>query len=194
MPFPVGLCPVTPRRSATNTQIGSVVPSHTVHSLLTRTWPLRHDWPLQWRSVHLRPLLPQRRAQWRLTAPGHLSTSGRWPGHSGGQWLVEPRVVTHVWSSLQRTFRHHNGLQSLARLTKQTMDNDIGEQVTAISWILSSCEDLKKPILDDLCPLMVKQIIVPHSLYQPNGSSATIDRRTNAYSSTVFRNASGVLR
>ncbi|XP_055345868.1 catenin delta-2-like isoform X2 [Paramacrobiotus metropolitanus] len=94
----------------------------------------------------------------------------------------------------KRAVRSSGGLATLIKLLKQTHDNEIGELVTAILWILSSCDELKKPILDEACPMLIKQIIIPRSGYKQRSAHSADAGRPVLYSSTVFRNSSGVLR
>lgn len=104
-------------------------------------------------------------------------------------------------------------------LLRKSPDADVKELVTGVLWNLSSCEvcakptslgglkvraiilmfynnsavasftfqDLKRAIIDDGLAMVVTHIIIPHSGWDPNAPGDTCW-------STVFRNASGVLR
>ncbi|KAL4712497.1 hypothetical protein ACJJTC_007513 [Scirpophaga incertulas] len=63
----------------------------------------------------------------------------------------------------------------------------VKELVTGVIWNMSSCEDLKQSIIDDAAQVIVNKVIIPHSGWHPTNPGET-------YWSTVFRNASGVLR
>lgn len=54
-------------------------------------------------------------------------------------------------------------------------------------WNMSSCEDLKRAIIDDGTLVIVTYIVIPHSGWDPINPGDTCW-------STVFRNASGILR
>ncbi len=67
--------------------------------------------------------------------------------------------------------KKHGGIHALIRLLKRTQDEMTKENITAVLWNLSSCEDIKMSILDEGLPILVNQIIVPYtatnfSLYQ----------------------------
>ena len=93
----------------------------------------------------------------------------------------------------KKAIKNAGGIPALIRLLRRTPDNDVREQVTGILWNLSSTKDLKRPIIDDGLTVLVNTVIIPHSGWQPGQRLG--DRKTNdIYWSTVFRNASGVLR
>lgn len=60
--------------------------------------------------------------------------------------------------------------------------------VTGILWNMSSCDELKKPIIDEVLQTLVEEIIFPHSPNNNNGQYSRVSW------TTVFRNASGILR
>ncbi|XP_044014863.1 catenin delta-2 isoform X4 [Aphidius gifuensis] len=88
----------------------------------------------------------------------------------------------------KRAIKNAGGVPALISLLRRTSDADIKELVTGVLWNLSSCEDLKKAIIDDGVTLVVNNIIIPHSGWDPSASNG------ETCWSTVFRNASGVLR
>lgn len=99
----------------------------------------------------------------------------------------------------KRTIRNANGIPVLVRLLRKAADNqDIKELVTGILWNLSSCEDLKRPILDDAVSSLLALIIIPASGWDAQAQSdllaGPMGHREPMYWSNVFRNASGVLR
>ena len=57
-----------------------------------------------------------------------------------------------------------------------------------------SPQDLKKPIIDDGLSTIIDTVIIPHSGWSPDDDPAQRSRPRDVYWSTVFRNASGVLR
>ncbi|GAB6022126.1 hypothetical protein CHUAL_006267 [Chamberlinius hualienensis] len=95
----------------------------------------------------------------------------------------------------KRAVKNAGGIPALVRLLRRTADNDVRELVTGILWNLSSCEDLKKSIIEDGLSVINMVVIIPHSGWDraadPSGDSA---KNSEVYWSTVFRNASGVLR
>ncbi|XP_074115371.1 adherens junction protein p120 isoform X1 [Cotesia typhae] len=88
----------------------------------------------------------------------------------------------------KRAIKNAGGVPALISLLRKTSDAEIKELVTGVLWNLSSCEDLKKAIIDDGVTLVVNNIIIPHSGWDPSASNG------ETCWSTVFRNASGVLR
>ncbi|XP_035718637.1 armadillo repeat protein deleted in velo-cardio-facial syndrome-like isoform X4 [Vespa mandarinia] len=88
----------------------------------------------------------------------------------------------------KRAIKNAGGVPALIHLLRMTLDADVKELVTGVLWNLSSCEDLKRSIIDDGVTMVVKNIIIPHSGWDPSSSSG------ETCWSTVFRNASGVLR
>ncbi|XP_043466758.1 catenin delta-2 isoform X1 [Leptopilina heterotoma] len=88
----------------------------------------------------------------------------------------------------KRAIKNAGGVPALINLLRRTSDADVKELVTGVLWNLSSCEDLKRSIIDDGVTMVVNNIIIPHSGWDPSSSSG------ETCWSTVFRNASGVLR
>ncbi|XP_018021513.1 catenin delta-2 [Hyalella azteca] len=91
----------------------------------------------------------------------------------------------------KRAIKDAGGIPALIRLLKRTMDSEVKELVTGILWNLSSCEELKTCMLDEAVPALVTHVVVPAS-----GVPCSVERDPNAdvWWSTVFKNASGVLR
>lgn len=87
----------------------------------------------------------------------------------------------------KRAIKNANGIPCLINLLRRSTESDIKELVTGVIWNMSSCEDLKRSIIDDGCGVIVTYIIIPHSGWDPVNSGDTCW-------STVFRNASGILR
>lgn len=105
----------------------------------------------------------------------------------------------------KRTIRNAGGIPALVRLLQTQPDHhDLLELVTGILWNLSSCEDLKRPILDECLVILVKQVIIPCSRWDTNASLNPLLATMNGplihsqsqplYWSNLFKNASGVLR
>ncbi|ELT91930.1 hypothetical protein CAPTEDRAFT_228706 [Capitella teleta] len=90
----------------------------------------------------------------------------------------------------KRAIKNAGGIPALVRLLRRTPDNDVKELVTGILWNLSSCQELKKAIIDEGLRVLVDCVIVPHSGFDPESRNQPRD----VYWSTVFRNGSGVLR
>lgn len=87
----------------------------------------------------------------------------------------------------KRTIKNAGGIESLISLLKKTKESEIKELVTGVIWNMSSCEDIKRSIIDDGLSAIVTIIIKPHSGWDQVNPGETCW-------STVFRNASGVLR
>ncbi|KAK7085034.1 Plakophilin-4 [Halocaridina rubra] len=92
----------------------------------------------------------------------------------------------------KRAIRDASGIPSLVRLLRKTPDNEIKELVTGILWNLSSCEDLKHSIIDDALTVTVSHVIIPCSGW--DDGEVERDPNIDVWWSTVFKNASGVLR
>ena len=88
----------------------------------------------------------------------------------------------------KRAIKTAGGTNALVRLLRKTQDNDVKELVTGVLWNLSSCDDLKRTIIVEALLVLVNIVIIPHSGWERSGQSG------ETHWSTVFRNASGVLR
>ncbi|XP_056646026.1 catenin delta-2 isoform X1 [Diorhabda sublineata] len=88
----------------------------------------------------------------------------------------------------KRAIKNAGGIPALISLLRRSNEVDIKELVTGVIWNMSSCEDLKRNIIDDGVATIVTYIIIPHSGWDPQGNHG------ETCWSTVFRNASGVLR
>ncbi|XP_011184563.1 catenin delta-2 [Zeugodacus cucurbitae] len=87
----------------------------------------------------------------------------------------------------KRAIKNAGGITALVSLLCRTQESEVKELVTGVLWNMSSCEDIKRSIIDEGLNAIVSNIIIPHS-----GWDAVCAGET-CYS-TVFRNASGVLR
>lgn len=99
------------------------------------------------------------------------------------------------------------GIPALIRLLKRSQDESVKETITAVLWNLSSCEEIKEPILYEGLNALVKYIIVPYAnidvlntqnnraIYS-NPSKSNQRLLNNDYSNypIVLTNATGVLR
>jgi hypothetical protein len=95
----------------------------------------------------------------------------------------------------KKAIKNAGGIPALVRLLRKSPDNDVRELVTGILWNLSSCQDLKKPIIDDGLTVLINNVVIPHSGWDRNmDEESNRARPRDVYWSTVFRNASGVLR
>ena len=112
--------------------------------------------------------------------------------------------------------RDKGGIPALIRLLSKTKDELVRESITAVLWNLSSCEEIKEPILSEGLYALVRHVIVAYSSVDVfsaqntnysttrasnlslNGSNLKSSQRmlTSDYSSypTVLTNATGVLR
>ncbi|XP_074597306.1 adherens junction protein p120 isoform X2 [Brevipalpus obovatus] len=99
----------------------------------------------------------------------------------------------------KKAIKAAGGLVALVNLMQSTNDNELAELVTGVLWNLSSCEPLKRPIIDSALSVLVNRIIIPQSgwtsVSQMNDSSnANAGGGQEMWWSVVFRNSSGVLR
>ncbi|XP_035700859.1 catenin delta-2 isoform X2 [Folsomia candida] len=93
----------------------------------------------------------------------------------------------------KKAIKSAGGIPGLVRLLKRTPDNEVKELVTGVLWNLSSCEELKRAIIDDGILTLVNNIIIPHSGWDRN-SGPNNQHIPDACWSTVFKNSSGVVR
>lgn len=97
----------------------------------------------------------------------------------------------------KRAIRDSSGVQALINTLVSNPDNEIRELATSVLWNLSSCEDVKWTIVDDALDAIVSVIIVPYTdWFKANLSSAQqfLPTASETHWSTVFRNATGVIR
>lgn len=97
----------------------------------------------------------------------------------------------------KRAIRDSMGVQSIVRTLVNNPDNEIRELATSVLWNLSSCEDIKLTIIDEALGAIVTVILVPYTAwFKANLSSAQqfLPTANETHWSTVFRNATGVLR
>merc|ERR1740129_2497953 len=88
----------------------------------------------------------------------------------------------------KRAIKAAGGVTALVRLLRKTTDNEVKELVTGVLWNLSSCDDLKRIIIDEALLVLVNIVIIPHSGWDPNGPG------NDTHWTTVLRNSSGILR
>ncbi|CAD5120835.1 DgyrCDS9389 [Dimorphilus gyrociliatus] len=88
----------------------------------------------------------------------------------------------------KREIKKYGGLSVMDKILQRIDDVDIREMVTGILWNMSSCDEIKRPIIDEVLQTLVDEIIVPHSPDNNNGHYSQVSW------TTVFRNASGTLR
>ncbi|XP_071099769.1 splicing regulator ARVCF-like isoform X8 [Haliotis cracherodii] len=91
----------------------------------------------------------------------------------------------------KKAIRNEGGIPELIRLLRKSHEDDVRESVTGVLWNLSSCEELKKPIIDDGLAVIVNVVIIPHSGMDRMGATPYRDHEPWT---TTFRNATGVLR
>ena len=88
----------------------------------------------------------------------------------------------------KRAIKAAGGVTALVRLLRKTTDNEVKELVTGVLWNLSSCDDLKRTIIDEALLVLVNIVVIPHSGWDPNGPG------NDTHWTTVLRNSSGILR
>ncbi|KAH8272041.1 hypothetical protein KR018_007404 [Drosophila ironensis] len=87
----------------------------------------------------------------------------------------------------KRAIKVAGGIEALVHLLCRSQETEVKELVTGVLWNMSSCEDLKRSIIDEALSAIVCNVVKPHSGWDPICCGDTCF-------STVFRNASGVLR
>ncbi|XP_041564655.1 armadillo repeat protein deleted in velo-cardio-facial syndrome homolog [Drosophila elegans] len=87
----------------------------------------------------------------------------------------------------KRGIKNAGGIDALVNLLCRSQETEVKELVTGVLWNMSSCEDLKRSIIDEALAAIVCSVIKPHSGWDAVCCGDTCF-------STVFRNASGVLR
>ena len=85
----------------------------------------------------------------------------------------------------KRAIKSAGGTNALVRLLRKTGDNEIKELVTGVLWNLSSCDDLKRTIIDEALLVLINIVIIPHSGWDRGGGGA---------GETHWSTASGILR
>ncbi|XP_076450470.1 uncharacterized protein LOC143286689 isoform X3 [Babylonia areolata] len=85
----------------------------------------------------------------------------------------------------KKAIKNEGGIPELIRLLRKTDQEDVMDSVTGILWNLSSCEDLKRSILEDGLTVLVNQVVLKYAGW----GTANPQPWT-----TVFRNTTGILR
>eukprot|EP00106_Octopus_bimaculoides_P019685 XP_014787127.1 PREDICTED: armadillo repeat protein deleted in velo-cardio-facial syndrome-like isoform X3 [Octopus bimaculoides] len=93
----------------------------------------------------------------------------------------------------KKAIKNASGVPALTRLLRKSSDEEVKEMVTGVLWNLSSCEDLKKAIIDDSLTVLVMIVMIPHSGWGRQGTAQPQPPPGQLWT-TVFRNASGVIR
>ncbi|XP_073234690.1 uncharacterized protein [Porites lutea] len=88
---------------------------------------------------------------------------------------------------------HCYGIEALIRLLKRTRKDEVKEVLLGVLWNLSSCEDLKLRIIEICLIVLVTIVIIPYSGWTKTAAQSNAPIPSIKWS-TVFRNASGVLR
>ncbi|XP_052220762.1 splicing regulator ARVCF-like isoform X3 [Dreissena polymorpha] len=91
----------------------------------------------------------------------------------------------------KRSIRNAGGIPALVRLLRKTQDEDTRDLATGVLWNLSSCDDLKKAIIDDALAVLVNSVVIPQSGWEKRGLPPVHNQDSWT---TTFRNATGVLR
>ncbi|VDN01656.1 unnamed protein product [Thelazia callipaeda] len=91
----------------------------------------------------------------------------------------------------KRAINDAGGIAALAALLRQTHDVHVMEEVTATLWNLSSCDDLKSSILDQVSEPINQRVVVPGSRLIGNDMENGLNV---SYNVNMFKNGTGVLR
>ncbi|KAK2713352.1 hypothetical protein QYM36_009275, partial [Artemia franciscana] len=87
----------------------------------------------------------------------------------------------------KRSIQRAGGVTALVRLLRKSKAEEVHELATSVLWNLSSCEELKRPIIDESLSTVVSLVLFPHSGYDQNNP-------VTPHWSTVLRNTTGILR
>lgn len=85
------------------------------------------------------------------------------------------------------------GIEALIRLLKRTRKDEVKEVVLGVLWNLSSCEELKLRVIEICLIVLITIIVIPYSGWTRTAAQSNAPIPSIKWS-TVFRNASGVLR
>lgn len=97
----------------------------------------------------------------------------------------------------KRAIKDAGGVQALVRTLTNNPDNEIRELVTSVLWNLSSCDDVRTTIIDEAVSTIIGVIIVPYTRWfesNLNNAPQFLPTASETHWSTVFRNATGVIR
>lgn len=93
----------------------------------------------------------------------------------------------------KRAIMECNGVRALSNVIKMSQDQHVKEEASGALWNISSCDELKEPVLKQVAETIVTSIVVPGSGYNKIPSSGS-PQNDSKQSTNVFRNGTGILR
>uniref|UniRef100_A0A915E7U3 Fibronectin type-III domain-containing protein n=1 Tax=Ditylenchus dipsaci TaxID=166011 RepID=A0A915E7U3_9BILA len=90
----------------------------------------------------------------------------------------------------KKLINQSGGVKSLAIVIQRTQSAHVKEEATGALWNISSCDDLKEPILNQVTEPIINGVVIPFSGLFSN----QIQEPSSSKNSNVFRNGTGILR
>uniref|UniRef100_A0AC34QBT6 Fibronectin type-III domain-containing protein n=1 Tax=Panagrolaimus sp. JU765 TaxID=591449 RepID=A0AC34QBT6_9BILA len=85
-----------------------------------------------------------------------------------------------------------NGVKALGNVIKSSPDNHVKEEATGALWNISSYDNLKEPVLNQVVETIINQIVIPLSGFSRQTNDSPQDG--NKTLANIFRNGTGILR
>lgn len=85
-----------------------------------------------------------------------------------------------------------NGVKALGNVIKSSSDNHVKEEATGALWNISSYDNLKEPVLNQVVETIINQIVIPLSGFSRQTNDTPQDG--NKTLGNIFRNGTGILR
>jgi hypothetical protein len=90
-----------------------------------------------------------------------------------------------------------NGVRALSNVIKNTPESHVKEEASGALWNISSCDELKEPVLNQVADTIVNTIVIPGSGWSQNNTvttKPTPQQNGKSFGLNVFRNGTGILR
>uniref|UniRef100_A0AC35FXI2 Fibronectin type-III domain-containing protein n=1 Tax=Panagrolaimus sp. PS1159 TaxID=55785 RepID=A0AC35FXI2_9BILA len=90
-----------------------------------------------------------------------------------------------------------NGVRALSNVIKNTPESHVKEEASGALWNISSCDELKEPVLNQVADTIVNTIVIPGSGWSQNDTvttKQTPQQNGKSFGLNVFRNGTGILR
>lgn len=124
-----------------------------------------------------------------MSVPGHLRIFSFW-----SFFIISASSYLLSLSHPQIVIMKFRGIQGLVELLKRSPRSEVREMVTAVLWNLSSLKELKNVIIDEALKTLTNSVILPHAGLEKRGQDGYVSLQREIYWSSLFRNASGVIR
>uniref|UniRef100_A0A914BU89 Fibronectin type-III domain-containing protein n=1 Tax=Acrobeloides nanus TaxID=290746 RepID=A0A914BU89_9BILA len=93
----------------------------------------------------------------------------------------------------KKVINQSGGVRALGIVLRTTSDMHVKEEATGALWNISSCDDLKEPVLNQVAEIIVNYVVIPGSGYN-QGSPGAQRQPDRHYNTHWFRNGTGLLR